>query len=131
MKGGSIESIAIGSRIFAVAADADVSIDKGGKTNELQMNGNGTARIVQTVKGWMIENVTVAIDPNNDDHGYLQKDIANGRNAGPDGFHDVEITEADNTVHSGRGTIVGDIKVSTMNKTAQISLSGPGELSMQ
>lgn len=129
--GGSIESIAIDGRPFAVAADADVAVDKGGKTNEIQMNGNGTARLVQTRKSWMLEGVNVSLDPDNDDLGFLQNDVANGRNAGPDGFFGIEITMADGRTWNGRGTIVGDIKAQTMSSTASLSFAGPGQLSMQ
>ncbi len=129
--GGSIESVAIDGRLFSVASDADVAVDKGGKSNEIQMNGNGTARLIQTRKAWMLEGVNVALDPNNDDLGYLQNDVANGRNAGPDGFFGIEITMADGRTWNGRGALVGDLKAQTMSATASLSFSGPGQLSMQ
>jgi len=45
--GGSIESITMDGREFAVAADAESQRKLGGFENEVQANGNGTARIIK------------------------------------------------------------------------------------
>ena len=46
--GGSIESLTLDGRTFSVAADADTTRNLGGTDNEVEMNGDGTYRIVKT-----------------------------------------------------------------------------------
>ncbi len=41
--GGSIESVTLDGRTFAVAADAEAQRKLGGFENEVQANGDGTA----------------------------------------------------------------------------------------
>ena len=45
--GASVEGISIGGRNFPVAADADVTIDLGGDSNTVEMNGDGTGRLIK------------------------------------------------------------------------------------
>jgi hypothetical protein len=60
--GGSIESVSIKGRGFAVAADADASRKLGGFENENQMNGNGTTRTIKTRVGWMVSGLSLSLD---------------------------------------------------------------------
>ena len=48
--GGSAKECSIRGRIFAVTADADVKIKLGGYSNEVQPNGNSTARLIKTAE---------------------------------------------------------------------------------
>ena len=48
--GGSIESVTLNGRSFAVAADADSNRFLGGFVNDVQANGNGSGRF-QVVVG--------------------------------------------------------------------------------
>jgi hypothetical protein len=128
--GGSIESISLRGRNFAVAADADVSRKIGGFENELQMNGNGTARVVKTRVGWALSNITVDVNDARGDHEFLQ-DIANGVNADADGFYPVGITYASGATWSGRGTIVDALEYAAQATTAGLSLAGAGTLTRQ
>jgi len=123
--GGSIESLSIRGRLLPVAADADVNISLGGMTNEVQANGNGTGRNVQTRAPWMLEGVTVEVDDDRADLEFLQE-IADDSV-----FETITITQANGVTYQGRGTITGEIKRATMNTTAPISLSGPGKLTQQ
>lgn len=124
-KGGSVEKVSIRRRIFAVAADADVNLDLGGKSNEVQSNGNGSARVIQTRKPWMLDGLALQIDDQQNDLEFLQE-VANDGVPVP-----VTITLASGVTYQGEGTITGDIKKSTQNTTAPISLSGGGELTQQ
>jgi len=118
--GGPIESISIKGRTFAVAGDADVSLDLGGDSNEVQMNGNGTARVIKTAKPGMLEAVTVAIDRDAQDQEFLQS-VCDGTD-----LVDVSITYVDGNVYYSQQIITGDLKSSSANATAEIAFSGKG-----
>lgn len=124
--GGSIESIDIDGRIFPVAADADVNVKLGGKEKELQMNGDGTPRFVLTAVGWMLDGVTVSIDHDRGDQEFLQEraDETSGNSA-------IGITLVHGVTFSGKGTIVGELQLSTQNATCGVSLAGGGKLEQQ
>jgi len=116
--GGPVQEISINGRNFAVAEDADVTLDLGGFSNEIQMNGNGTPRIIKTRKPGMLESVTVAIDKDKQDLEFLQS-ISDGSD-----LVDLSITFADGNIYYGSVIITGDIKGSSKNATAEIQFSG-------
>lgn len=123
--GGSIESISIRSRLFPVAADADTNLKLGGFENELKANGDGSARSIKTRMPWSCDGLTIEIDHDRGDLEFLQE-VANG-------FDMVAftITMASGVTYQARGTIVGEIKSSSQNATADITISGPGEAEQQ
>lgn len=123
--GGSIESISIRGRLFPVAADADANRKLGGFENELQPNGDGSARLIKTRVAWVIDGLTVEIDEDRADHEFLQE-IADD----PD-YVPITITFASGSTWQGRGTVSGELQVSSQNATASLSLSGPGKLTQQ
>jgi hypothetical protein len=123
--GGSIESVSINKRLFAVAADADANIDRGGKTAAYEPNGNGTARKILTTKVWTIDGISLEINPDNDDLAFLEETAAS-----PDDVP-ITITTADGNTYQGKGSVTGDVKLSTKTATAPITLSGPGTLTLQ
>lgn len=123
--GGSLQEVSIKGRIFAVAADADANMDLGGKSNEIAMNGNGTARLLQTAKGWMVDGVALEIDDARADLEFLQA-IADSRD-----FVPMTVTQVSGITYSGKGQLTGDIKKSTANATAPLTLSGGGKLAQQ
>lgn len=123
--GGSIESISINGREFAVASDAEANRKLGGFENEVQANGNGTARIVKTRMPWALDGVQIEIDDSRGDQEFLQG-IAD-RNV----FVDVAITFASGLVYQGQGMITGELQASSQNATASISLGGPGQMTAQ
>lgn len=123
--GGSIESVSIRGRLFPVAADADVNRKVGGFENEVQPNGDGTARLIKTRVSWMLDGLTVEIDDNRADHEFLQE-IADGND-----FVPITITLASGVTWQGTGTIVGEFQMSTQAATAQLSLGGPDVLTQQ
>jgi len=130
MSGGSIEAVEIRGRGFAVAADADATRKFGGFENEVQMNGDGTGRVVKTRVGWAITGLTLAIDDVRGDQEFLQ-DIADGKDADPDGFYSMSVTFASGATYSGRGIVTDAVEGSSQNSTLGCSLMGPGKLTKQ
>lgn len=123
--GGSIESVSIAGRIFAVASDADSNRKLGGFMNDVQSNGDGTARQIKTREPWMLDNLQLSIDDLNDDQEFLQQ-VADSNNMEP-----ILITYASGAAYQGEGTITGDLQTSSQNTTATVTLMGQGNLSRQ
>ena len=123
--GGSIETISIKNRPFAVTADAEAQRKLGGFENEVQPNGNGTTRIVKTRVPWSLDGVVVQIDDVRGDQEFLQA-IADGKVNVP-----INITFASGVVYQGTGILTGEIQASSQNASASISMMGPGELTKQ
>ena len=86
--GGSIQEVSIGGRIFPVAADADATRKLGGFSNEIQPNGDGSARKVMTRQAWEIGGLTLSLDADRGDHEYLQS-VADAKS-----YVDITVTEA-------------------------------------
>lgn len=123
--GGSIESVTIDGRIFAVAADAESQRKLGGFENEVQMNGDGTGRIIKTRIPPVVDGLTISIDDDNEDSEFLQE-RANGKV-----FFPFAITYASGNTYQGVMMITGEVQVSSQNATAAVSLMGTGELTKQ
>jgi len=123
--GGSIESISLGGRLFAVPADIESQRKLGGFENEVQANGDGTARLIKTRVPLSIDGITVSIDDSREDQEYL-KGLADGTD-----YFVIAITYASGVTYQGQAQIVGEFQTSSQNATAAISLMGPGELTQQ
>jgi hypothetical protein len=123
--GGSIESVSIDNQLYAVAADADATMSLGGFSNEVQPNGNGTARIIKTRVPWSLTGLSLAIDDDAANQEALQT-IADGNIYVP-----VTIRMASGVTYQGSGTITDNIERSTQSATVTVSLSGQGSLSQQ
>lgn len=123
--GGSIEELNFDGRIFEVTADGDANRDLGGKSGELQMNGNGGARYVTTRKPWMVDGLAISIDDDRGDQEFLQDHIDEG------GFYPFSVTQANGETYAGVGNVVDDLKMSTQTVTAPTSFSGPLKLEKQ
>lgn len=123
--GGSIESVSLSGRQFAVAADAEVNRKHGGWENEVMANGNGSARIVKTRVPFMLDGLVVEVDDSRGDVEYLQG-LANRND-----FFPIDITYASGAVYQGVAQIVGELQASSQSATATVSLSGPGTMTKQ
>lgn len=123
--GGSIESIDISGRNFAVAADAEVNRKLGGKENEVLPNGNGTARLVQTNVNWSLDGATIVIDDSRADQEFIQ-DLTDAKS-----FYPIAITYASGVVYQGTGQIVGETQFSNTSVTASVNFMGEGKLTQQ
>jgi len=123
--GGSIESLTLDGRNFVVASDAEANRKLGGFENEVQSNGDGTARLIKTRVPLSLDGMTVEIDDDRGDHEFLQ-----ALSDRPD-FWPVAITYASGTTYQGTAQIVGETQASSQNATASLSLMGPGILTKQ
>lgn len=123
--GGSIESISIDGRLFAVAADADTQRKIGGFENAFESNGDGTGRQIKTRVGWSITGITVDIDDTRGDAEFLQ-DRADSKE-----FYAISATYASGAVLQGTGQIMGEVATSSKSTTASLDLMGPGKLTVQ
>lgn len=123
--GGSIESVTLDGRSFAVAADAEAQRKLGGFENEVQANGDGTARLIKTRVPLGIDGLTVEVDDDRGDHEFLQE--LSNRND----FFPVALTYASGATYQGTAQITGETQASSQNATASVSLMGPGILTKQ
>lgn len=123
--GGSIESVTLDGRNFPVAADAEAQRKLGGFENEVQANGNGTARLIKTRVPLSIDGLTIEVDDDRGDHEFLQ--ALSDRND----YFPVAITYASGSTYQGQAQITGELQVSSQNATAAVSLMGPGVLTKQ
>jgi hypothetical protein len=123
--GGSIEQISIRGRLFAVASDADAQVKLGGSQNEVQPNGDSSARTIKTRVPWSITGLQIEIQDARGDQEFLQEI--------QDGLDDVSITitYASGVTRQGQGTIVDEVQYSTQSATASVAFSGPGSLTQQ
>lgn len=123
--GGSIQSLSIKGRVFPVASDAEANKKLGGFENEVQANGDATARKIMTRVPWSVDGLQVEINNDKGDHEFLQE-IADSKD-----FVSFELELADGTVYAGTGTITDEIQGSSQSTTATIKIGGPGKLEAQ
>ena len=123
--GGSIESVSYAGREFAVAADAEANIKLGGWENEVQANGNGTARIVKTRVAHAITGLSIDIDQENGDLEFLQA------RSNAKVFEPLAVTFASGVVYQGVSIVTGELQGSSQSATASVNFEGPGALTKQ
>jgi hypothetical protein len=123
--GGSLESVTLDGRIFAIAADAEAQRKLGGFENEVQSNGDGTARLIKTRVPLSIDGLTVESDDDRGDHEFLQA-LTDRKD-----FFPIALTYASGAVYQGTAQLVGELQASSQNATAAVSLMGPGILTKQ
>lgn len=123
--GGSIESVTFDGRTYAVAADAEVNRKLGGFENEVQSNGDGTARMIKTRVPLALDGLVLDIDDDQGDHEFLQE--LQDRNS----FFPTTVTYASGKVYQGTAQIVGETQYSNQGTTATVSLMGEGKLTAQ
>lgn len=123
--GGSVETINVDGRDFAVAAEADTNRKLGGFEADVEANGNGTGRKIKTRVPWGLTGITVEIDDTNEDQEFLQAIIDSNQ------FVTITITYASGTTYNGLGTVAGEFQTASMNTTASLELKGTGKLTKQ
>lgn len=123
--GGSVESVTLAGRTYAVAADADVQMKLGGFENEVSPNGDGSARQIKTRVPWSLSDLTLSIDPENGDFEFLQ-DLANGSE-----FFPCTLSEVSGAIYQGNGQISGEVQRSLQATTAALAIMGTGTLTLQ
>lgn len=123
--GGSIESVTLNGRNFAVGADTEVQRKLGGYENEVQTNGDGTARLIKTRVPLSLDGLNIEIDDDRSDQEFLQ-DLSNLTD-----FFPISISYASGKTYQGTAQLVGETQSSSQSAMATISLSGTGNLSQQ
>jgi hypothetical protein len=123
--GGSVQSLTISGRNFAVAADSDVNRKLGGFENEMEANGDGTVREIKTRVPWALTDADVVIDDANEDQEFLQL------HADSIGFVPITITMADGSIYQGSGKVTGENPMSAQSAKATIGIQGEGKLTKQ
>lgn len=123
--GGSIETVTLDGREFVVAFDAEAQRKLGGFENEVQANGDGTARLIKTRVPLSIDGLTLEVDDSRGDHEFLQ-DLSDRND-----FWALAITYASGETWQGTAQIVGEMQASSQNAVAAVSLMGPGKLTKQ
>ncbi|MBT56166.1 MAG: hypothetical protein CMF72_22545 [Mameliella sp.] len=120
-----MESITIDGRSFAVTADADTSRKLGGFENEVQSNGDGTARTVKTRVPWSLTGVVIEIDDTAGDQEFLQSLQNSNRNV------PITATYVSGVSYQATGQVVGEVVFSNQSSSASLDLSGSGEMTPQ
>jgi len=123
--GGSLESVTLAGRYFAVAADAESNRKIGGFENEVQMNGDGTARLIKTRVPFMVDGLQLDVDDFAGDHEFLQE-LADRND-----FFEMSATYASGAVWQGNGQITDELQFSNQSSTCAVSMQGTGTLTQQ
>ncbi len=123
--GGSVEAVSINGREFPVTADADVNRKLGGFENEVNPNGNGTARIIKTRVAAALSGIVVECDDSRGDNEFLQG-ISDGND-----FVATAITYASGIVYQGDAIIVGELQYSSQNATCGFDMGAQGNFTQQ
>ena len=121
--GGSIEGVTLFGAPFSCPADNDATIILGGAVNEVQANGDGSARLIKIRGPWKVTGLQLAVNNLTEDHAFLQS-LADGNT-----FFPVTIRLASQKVYKGVGQIVGEVGQSTNGTVVSLELAGQGTLS--
>jgi len=112
----------IGMREFTMKADDNPTIDMGGYSAELSMNGDGTANKIRTRKVWEISGINIALTDFTEDVDFIQS-VVNSLS-----FAEILYEHDDGITYRGLGMPTGEIKATINDKYLPLTLSGPGEL---
>ena len=123
--GGSIEDVTLDGRTYSVAADAEAQRKLGGWENEVQANGDSTARLIKTRVPLKIDGLTLDTDDDNGDQEFLQE-LADRND-----FFPIAITYASGLTYQGSAQITGEMQASSQNALTAVTLEGPGILTKQ
>ncbi len=123
--GGSLESITLDGRSFAVTADADTGRKLGGYENSIEANGDGTGRLIKAIVMPMLSGVVVEIDDTQNDHEFVQA-LANSNR-----FFPATATFASGVTYQWTSQIIGELSFSNQSTTASFDLSGTGTMTPQ
>lgn len=115
---GAIRSLTVGGRGFKVAHDGTGNKDLGGRNNEVQMNGDGSFRTIQTVMPGSLNDLQLELDDSRGDHEYLQG-LANAGLPVP-----VVATYASAESYTGDLVITGEIKHDKTSGLVTLSFMG-------
>jgi hypothetical protein len=118
--GGSMTTLSIAGRIFAVVADNDAKRKLGGYSNKIEMNGDGSARLIKLLEAWEVGDVVVSCDDVRGDQEFLK-----GIQAKQDFVRCLfSFPMAD---YSGDGQLTDQVEFSSQSATAKLSFMGASE----
>ena len=123
--GGSVESVVISGRELPVTADADINRKLGGYENDVQPNGNETARLIKTRVNPSLTGIVTECDDARGDHEFMQA-IADGND-----FVPIAITYADGSVYEGTAIVSGELQHSNQAATLAFDMMGQGTFARQ
>lgn len=123
--GGPIVDFSIKGRLFTAAADSEATRKAGGAENEVELNGDGTGRVVQSLVAWSVASLNAAYQDARGDQEFLQGIADAGEEV------NMTFTWPGNVTWGGKGMITGEIVANTKNLTIPLTLSGGGKLEPQ
>ncbi len=123
--GGSIESVSFRGRYFSVAGDAESNRKIGGYENEVQVNGDGTSRLIKNRVAAKLDGLVLSVDDFLGDHEFLQE-LANEKD-----FFETTISYASNAVWQGSMQFTEELQFSNANTSATVTCEGTGILTQQ
>ena len=115
---GAMRSITIRGRGFKTAHDAPGNKQLGGRNNEVQMNGDGSYRVIQSVLPGALNDINVEIDDSRGDIEYLQT-LADAGLPVP-----VVATYASNNSYTGDLVLTGEVTKDENTGLATLSFQG-------
>jgi len=119
IRAGDIRQLTIKGREFDVKAeDANVSVDLGGYSNEVGLNGNGSTNVTQRRKVGGFSDCPVAIEDERKDLEFLQE-IADAGVPVP-----VNLTLASGVTYTGSLMPIGELRKATGDGTLTLEMRG-------
>lgn len=115
---GAIRALTIDGRGFKVAHDGPGNRMVGGRSNEIQMNGDGTSRTIQTVMPGSINDLQVEIDDSKGDQEYIQGIVNEGLPV------PIVVTYASGVSYTGDLVITGEPSKDETNGIMTMSFQG-------
>lgn len=115
---GPIESVTINNRRFPVDGEVTAAVALPGSMNEVKPNGDGSQRLVKSVRVGRVNTLPLVIDNDRGDMEFLQ-DAMN-----ENGMIPFAATEVDGAVWDGSGQIVEDPEKDTKEGTMEVSYAG-------
>lgn len=113
--GGPIVAFNCNGRNFSVAHDSDPARVLGGNQAEMEMNGDGTFRLLYSRVPGAGGAIALDIDDDREDQEFLQ-DIVEGKVA-----VDMSITYFDGTVYGGSGMLTGELAKANLAGTMEVN----------
>lgn len=119
--GGSLGSISLNGRAFAVDGEADVAQALKKFENEVKVNGDGKLRLIRKRMAQKLEGIPVAVDDAQGDLEFLS-DLNDNGDGGNDGLFNVVVNLPSGAIYAGRGQLIGDVTRQTGEATAELTI---------
>jgi len=123
--GGSILAVTFDGRSFPATADADAAIKLGGWENEVEANGDGSARLKKIRVPPGITGLVLSTDQGRGDSEFLQE-LQDRK-----GFFPASVTLTAGDIWQGVMQIVDETAYKTQASTTPVAVMGSGKMSRQ